>query len=93
MKLDYLISNTDDSRPITEIVQNPDFSSAFEASNLGDAIVRIVNICAEFGLSDDVMFEMIRKAKDKYGLPGGAGGVAAHGPDYPGSGVLEDEEI
>lgn len=88
---DYLLGRTDNPYPYDENNENkqPDFSTAFKEKNLGDAITRIVNICEEFSLSKQIMMEMFDKAIDVYGLPGGEGGVAAHGPNYPGSGSLD----
>lgn len=87
---DYLLDRTDNPQILK--TKEPDFSPVFDAPNLGDAIVRIVNICAEFNLSKDVMFEMFNQAVEKYGKPGGVGGKAAHGPSFPGSGVLDDDD-
>lgn len=84
---DYLLGRTDNPNPYHKEKQ-PDFAPAFKEKNLGDAIARIVNICAEFKLSKDIMLEMIDKAISVYGMPGGEGGIAAHGPNYPGSGAL-----
>ena len=100
---DYLLGRTDDPTPPRETEENPspDFAPSFQEKNLGDAIIRIVNICAEFGLPKDIMFKMIGKAVEKFGPPGGnsagggagsvwEGGIAAHGPDYPVSGIFND---
>lgn len=84
VSVDYLLCINDD------LSQNniPSFEVVWNEKNLGDAISRIVNICAEFKLSKDIMLEMIDKAVSVYGMPGGEGGIAAHGPNYPGSGAL-----
>ena len=102
---DYLLGRTDDPTPPPGHEgksAGPDFDLAFQEKNLGDAIVRIVNICAEFGLPKDIMFKMIEKAVEKFGPPGGNGGgagsvgedggIAAHGPGYPGSGIFDDND-
>ena len=74
---DYLLGRTDNpSRPINKGV--PDWESVFSQPELGAAIIRIYNICAEFGLSSEVKYEIIEKAVEKYGLPGGVGCMAAH---------------
>lgn len=83
---DYLLGRSNEND-----YKKPDFSKAFEADNLGQAIERIVNICTEFNLSKEIMYEMWDKAIQKYGLPEGEG-VAAHGPSSPGSGVLDPDE-
>lgn len=88
VSIDYLLGRTDYSQLPPKSIE-PNFSPAFQEKNLGDAIVRIVNICAEFNLPKDTMFEMFDKAIEIYGLPGGKGGIAAHGPNYPGSGALD----
>lgn len=67
-------------------------ASIWKENNLGDAVVRIVNICKEFKLSKSTMMDMIDKAVEKYGLPGGEGEIAAHGPAYPGSGALGGDD-
>lgn len=97
---DYLLGLSEDPTPRQQ-QGKPNFDIALQEKNLGDAISRIVNICAEFRLSKDIMFEMVDKAVEKYGLPGGngdsvangqtdddEGGIAAHGSEYPGSGIL-----
>lgn len=100
---DYLLGRTDDPTPDgSSKGAGPDFDLAFQEKNLGDATVRIVNICAEFGLPKDIMFKMIEKAVEKFGPPGGNsggggsvgedGGIAAHGPGYPGSGIFDDND-
>lgn len=73
-------------------VNTPNFEAVWQEKNLGDAVVRIVNICAEFNLPKSIRSEMIDKAIEKYGIPGGEGSIAAHGPAYPGSGALGGED-
>jgi transcriptional regulator with XRE-family HTH domain len=94
---DYLLGLSENPKPLNE----PNFEVIWKEKTLGDAIARIVNICAEFRLSKQIREEMIDKAIEKYGLPGGdpahsatldKGGIAAHGPDYPGSGILDGDK-
>ena len=73
-------------------IRTPNFEVVWQEKNLGDAIVRIVNICTEFNLSKSTMMDMIDRAVEKYGIPGGEGEIAAHGPTYPGSGALGGDD-
>lgn len=67
----------------------PDTNSVFQAKTLADAIIRIEKMRREFNLSKEWMYDMWDKAIEVYGQPEGRGGVAAHGPSYPGSGALD----
>jgi len=91
---DYLLNRTDN--PTLLNTTGPDWKSVWQAPDLGDAIIRIKNICAEFSLTKETFLQMVQKAVDKYGLPGlppdAEGGIAAHGPREPGSGILNGED-
>lgn len=69
--------------------RTPDTDSIFQAKTLADAIIRIEKMRREFNLSKEWMYEMWDKAIEVYGQLEGKGGVAAHGPSYPGSGALD----
>jgi len=68
--------------------KTPNIDSIYQAKTLAEAIIRIEKMRREFGLSKEWMYEMWDKAIEVYGQPEGKGGVAAHGPSYPGSGAL-----
>lgn len=70
-------------------VKTPDIDSIYQAKTLAEAIIRIEKMRREFSLSKEWMYEMWDKAIEVYGQPEREGGIAAHGPPYPGSGALD----
>jgi len=88
---DYLLGLTDNPRSV-DINKEPDFDSIWREKTLADAITRIVNMRAEFNLPKEWMYQMWDKAVEVYGSPEGKGGIAAHGPSYPGSGALDGDD-
>lgn len=93
---DYLLCLTDDPRPVDDIkrVKEPDLDAPLQEQNLADALCKISELIWEFNLDDETIKTLVKKATDKYGPPDRKGGIAAHGPSYPGSGIFgeRDEE-
>lgn len=92
---DYLLGRPDNppsmqasEEPPSYKLKTPDINSIYQAKTLADAIIRIEKMRREFNLSKEWMYEMWDKAIEVYGQPEGKGGIAAHGPSYPGSGAL-----
>jgi transcriptional regulator with XRE-family HTH domain len=89
--IDYLLGRTDDPRPVNDIKQSnaPDLNAPLQEQNLADALCKISELIWEFHLDDETIKTLIKKAVDKYGPPDmEKGGLAAHGPNYPGSGIF-----
>ncbi len=84
---DYLLGRTDKPKSIEDNKLDEEY--ILQAATLGDALIRLAELTFEIDMDDETFANLVIKAKNKYGLPGGAGGVAAHGPSYPGSGALE----
>jgi hypothetical protein len=62
----------------------------FHAKTLADALVRLAELDIEYNFDDETMLALVRKVKDKYGLPRAQGAErAAHGPKFPGSGAMD----
>lgn len=87
---DYLLGNTDIPAP-PQMVNMDDY--ILQSKDLGEAILRIFDLQRELGFDDNTLVELMKKARDKYGLPRAKyTEPAAHGPGYPGSGAIEDTE-
>lgn len=83
---DYLLGRTNKPNPDNKI--NEEY--ILQAATLGDALIRLAELTFEIDIDDETFANLVIKARNKYGLPGGGqGSVAAHGPSYPGSGALE----
>lgn len=68
--------------------RNIDFM--FQAKTLADALLRLAELDIEYNFDDETMLTLVRKAKEKYGLPHAKGSEpAAHGPNIPGTGVFD----
>lgn len=66
-----------------------DIDYMYQAQTLADALIRLAELDIEYNFDDETMFKLVRKARDKYGLPKAKGSEpAAHGPKVPGSGVF-----
>lgn len=66
-----------------------DINYIYQAKTLADALLRLVELDFEYNFDDKTMYKLVRKAREKYGLPKINGSEpAAHGPKVPGSGVF-----
>ncbi len=64
----------------------------YQAKTLGDALTRLAELDLEYDFNDEIMFKLVRKAREKYGLPKAMySEPAAHGPKFPGTGVFDEE--
>lgn len=94
--VDYLIGRTNNHRPVDDIGKDntPNLDAPLQEQSLADALCKISELVWEFHLDDETIKILIKKAADKYGPPDRKGGIAAHGPSYPGSGIFRegDEE-
>lgn len=65
----------------------------FEAKTLANALERLAELDFEFNFDDETMGKLVRKAREKYGLPEVKySDPAAHGPNYPGSGIFDKND-
>ncbi|MDD4334796.1 MAG: helix-turn-helix transcriptional regulator [Desulfotomaculaceae bacterium] len=90
---DYLLCRTDHELGTLGANAEKDnenrVASMFQAKTLADALLRLAELDIEYNFDDDTMFKLVRKAREKYGLPKAKGAdPAAHGPKNPGSGVF-----
>jgi len=83
----YLPGNKEMSGNQTEL------NSFLQEKTLGDALVRISELVTELNLSPETLYYLWDKAIEKYGIPKGFGGKAAHGPNTPGTGALKEDEF
>ena len=70
-----------------------ELTSFLQEKTLGDALVRISEIVAELNLSPETLYYLWDKAIEKYGIPKGLVGKAAHGPNIPGTGALKEDDL
>jgi hypothetical protein len=85
----YLDNDTQAINTKTGLNKNPDIDYMFQAQTLADALLRLAELDIEYNFDDDTMFRLVKKAREKYGLPDAKGSdLAAHGPKFPGSGVF-----
>lgn len=89
---DFLLGRTNNpNQPGKDKEKDMDYT--YQAKTLADALQRIAELDFRLDFDDETMIQLVRKAREKYGLPGGKGvGIAAHGPNYPGSGALDDKK-
>ncbi len=87
---DYLLGRIDSPNP----PQNTDIDEyIYQANDLGQALLKIIELDHKLGFDDKTLVELVKKAKEKYGMPEVSyAEPAAHGPGYPGSGALDDED-
>ncbi|WP_066638980.1 helix-turn-helix domain-containing protein [Desulfolucanica intricata] len=70
-----------------------EMNSFLQEKTLGDALVRISQLVIELNLPQETLYYLWDKAIKKYGIPNGAGGKAAHGPNIPGTGALKEDDM
>jgi len=64
----------------------------YQAKTLGDALTRVAELDIEYDFDDETMFKLVKKAREKYGLPKASWSEpAANGPKIPGTGVFDDK--
>lgn len=79
---DYILGND------TAKKKEPDYNAPLQEKDLADALLKISEMIYEFNLPKEVSTKLIDKAIEKYGPPEKKGGIAAHGPNFPGSGAF-----
>lgn len=71
----------------------PDLDAPLREKNRADALLKISELDSEFSLPDEIILSLIRKVREKYGQLPKEGGIAAHGPEQPGTGALRKEDF
>jgi transcriptional regulator with XRE-family HTH domain len=92
---DWLFCLTDDPRPVDEIKQDkaPDLDAPLRQKSLAEALYKISEMSWEFDLDKETLHTLMDKAVAKFGPPDmDKGGIAAHGPNTPGSGIFDKED-
>ncbi len=93
---DYLLCLTDDPRPVDDIkrVKEPDLDAPLRQKSLAEALYKISELIWEFDLDSETRRKLIDKAVAKFGPPPHMekGGIAAHGPSVPGTGIFDKED-
>ncbi|MGI6078802.1 MAG: helix-turn-helix domain-containing protein [Fastidiosipilaceae bacterium] len=93
---DYLLCLTDDPRPVDDIKKDktPDLDAPLRQQSLAEAFYKISEMSWEFDLDTETMHMLIDKAVAKFGPPPHMekGGIAAHGPSVPGTGIFDKED-
>jgi transcriptional regulator with XRE-family HTH domain len=96
VSVDYILGLTDDPRPVDDIKKekNPDLDSPLRQKSLAEAFYKISEMSWEFDLDTETMHMLIDKAVAKFGPPPHMekGGIAAHGPSLPGTGIFDKED-
>lgn len=88
--IDYLLGRT--NNPKTNDKRVIDLDLPFQEKTLADALLRIAELDFEYNFDDQTLFQLVKKAREKYGLPGIKGAEpAAHGPNKPGSGAFDED--
>lgn len=93
--VDYLLGLTHDPRPVDDIKKDkaPDLDAPLRQQSLAEAFYKISEMSWEFDLDKETMHKLIDKAVAKFGPPDmEKGGIAAHGPSVPGTGIFDKEE-
>ena len=93
--VDYLLGLTDDPRPVEEIKKSkaPDLGAPLRQKSLAETLYKISELIWEFDLDQETRHTLIDKAVAKFGPPDmGKGGIAAHGPSTPGTGIFDKED-
>lgn len=70
----------------------PDLNAPLREKSRADALLKISELDTEFNLPDEVILSLIKKVREKYGPLPREGGIAAHGPDQPGTNALREED-
>ena len=70
-----------------------DLDAPLREKNRADALLKISELDSEFNLPDEVILSLIKKVREKYGPLPREGGIAAHGPEQPGTGALRKEDF
>ncbi len=71
----------------------PDLDAPLREKNRADALLKISELDSEFDIPDEVILTLIKKVREKYGPLPREGGVAAHGPNKPGTNALRKEDF
>jgi transcriptional regulator with XRE-family HTH domain len=94
--VDYLVGLTDDPHPVDDIkkAKVPDLDAPLRQKSLAEAFYKISEMSWEFDLDTETMHMLIDKAVAKFGPPPHMekGGIAAHGPSVPGTGIFDKED-
>jgi transcriptional regulator with XRE-family HTH domain len=96
VSIDYLLGQTNDPRPVNEIKQQPfDYSQLFTQEDEGQAYILAAELRYKHKLSDETFLKIIDEIGRYYNRnrKHPEGGIAAHGPDIPGTGGITKEEI
>lgn len=87
---DYLLGLTDNPHPKDKA---PDLGAPLRQKSLAEALYKISELIWEFDLDQETRHTLIDKAVAKFGPPDmGKGGIAAHGPSVPGTGIFDKED-
>jgi transcriptional regulator with XRE-family HTH domain len=96
VSIDYLLGQTNDPRPVDDIkkAKEPDLDAPLRQKSLAEALYKISELIWEFDLDSETRRKLIDKAVAKFGPPPHMekGGIAAHGPSVPGTGIFDKED-
>jgi transcriptional regulator with XRE-family HTH domain len=96
VSIDYLLGQTNDPRPVDDIkkAKEPDLDAPLRQKSLAEALYKISELIWEFDLDSETRRKLIDKAVAKFGPPPHMekGGIAAHGPSVPGTGIFDNED-
>jgi transcriptional regulator with XRE-family HTH domain len=96
VSVDYLLGRTNDPRPVNEIKQQPfDYSQLFTQEDEGQAYILAAELRYKHKLSDETFLKIIDEIGRYYNRnrKHPEGGIAAHGPDIPGTGGITKEDL
>ncbi len=89
VSVDYLLGLTSDpeshKKERSPAPEEIDLKAPLREKTLADALLKISELIFELDLPDEIVVQLIRKAKEKFGLPEGVGHMAAHGPRKAGT--------
>lgn len=90
---DYLLCLTDNPHPVDK-AKEPDLDAPLRQKSLAEALYKISELIWEFDLDSETRRKLIDKAVAKFGPPPHMekGGIAAHGPSVPGTGIFDKED-